>query len=180
MRLDKALRVRSTRSTLVFRWCGERSGWRRESGRGRSMGSLRRIVYSALSAGILLIPTATPVSGQTPRREWLKRCGIVFIGRVVKVGDVSFADVPRSARTVVVRVDEVLEKPAAVSLVKGDKVTVEVKEPSQFRDGARVTFYANGCIFGNGLAFHEVGPGVSREISFVWDRVASSPMRRRF
>src|SRR5438876_238935 len=101
------------------------------------MGSLGRIACSALCAGILLMPSATPVSGQTSRQEWLKRCGIVFVGRVVKVGDVSFADVPRSARTVVVHVDEVLEKPAAVSLVRGDKVTVEVKEPSRLRKGAR-------------------------------------------
>jgi len=144
------------------------------------MGSLRRIACAALSAGILLIPSATPVSGQTARHEWLKQCGIVFIGRVVKVGDVSFADVPRSARTVVVRVDEVLEKPAAVSLVKGDKVTVEVKEPSQFRDGARVTFYANGWIFGNGLAVREVGHEVSPEISPVSEPGASSPRREEF
>jgi hypothetical protein len=144
------------------------------------MGSLRRITCSALCAGILLVPSVTPVNGQTSRHEWLKRCGIVFIGRVVKVGDVSFAGVPRSARTVVVRVDEVLEKPPAVSLVKGDTVTVEVKEPSQFRDGARVTFYANGWIFGNGLAVHEVGHEASPEISPVSEPGASSPRREEF
>src|SRR5437879_13033917 len=116
MRLDKALRVRSTRSTLVFRWCGERSGWRRESGRERSMGSLRRNVYSALSAGILLIQTATHVSGQTPRHEWLKRCGMVYIGRVVSGADVAFADVTRSAQSVVVSVHELLQSPAAVTV----------------------------------------------------------------
>ena len=141
------------------------------------MGSLGRIACSALCAGILLMPSATPVSGQTSRQEWLKRCGIVFVGRVVKVGDVSLADVPRSARTVVVHVDEVLEKPAAVSLVRGDKVTVEVKEPSRFRDGARVTFYANGWIFGNGLAVREVGHELSPEISPVSEPGASSPQR---
>ncbi len=125
------------------------------------MGSLWRVVRSVLSAGLLLVASAALVNGQTPRHEWLKSCSIVLIGRVVKLGEVSFADVPRSPRTMVVRVDEVLEKPAAVSLGKGDTVTVEVKEPLQFRAGDLVTFCAKGWIFGEGVAVQEVGHEIS-------------------
>src|SRR5207253_9612853 len=53
---------------------------------------------------------------------------IVFSGTVSQLGATSFADVPRSAQTIVVRVDSVLKKPAPVSLTRGDNVTVEVKD----------------------------------------------------
>lgn len=141
------------------------------------MSRLKRIICSVLGAGLLLVPSAAPVSGQTTRHEWLKGCSIVFVGRVVKVGDVSFAGVPRSPRTIVVGVDEVLEKPKAVSLVKGDRVTVEVKDPSQFRDGAVVTFYANGWIYGDGLAVQEVGHELAPELAPVSSGAGSSPKR---
>src|SRR5207253_8669575 len=57
-----------------------------------------------------------------------KQSSIVFSGTVSQLGATSFADVPRSAQTIVVRVDSVLKKPAPVSLTRGDNVTVEVKD----------------------------------------------------
>ena len=129
------------------------------------MGRVTRTVCSVLSAGVFLISSAVAAGGQTQRHEWLSHCGIVFVGRVLTVGDVSFAAVPRSPQTLVVSVDDVLEKPAAVSLVNGDTVTVEVKEPSQFHDGTRATFYARGWIFGSGVAVREVGHEMASQSS---------------
>jgi hypothetical protein len=57
----------------------------------------------------------------------------------------------------VVRVDEVIEKPSAVSMRPGGDVTVEVKNPSVFRQGVQATFYTQSWIFGAGLALREVG-----------------------
>jgi len=54
-------------------------------------------------------------------------------------------------------VDSVLKKPSAVSLKKGDNITVEVKDPSAFQQGAQATFYAEGWIFGSGVAVKELG-----------------------
>jgi len=65
--------------------------------------------------------------------------------------------VPKSAQTVVVRVDSVLKKPSAVSLKKGDNVTVELKDPSAFQQGTQATFYTEGWIFGSGVAVKELG-----------------------
>jgi hypothetical protein len=56
-----------------------------------------------------------------------------------------------------VKVDSVEKKPAAVSLKKGDSVTVEVKDPSAFQEGAHATFYTDGWIFGSGVAVKELG-----------------------
>src|SRR5467141_1427631 len=86
-----------------------------------------------------------------------KQSSIVFAGTVSQLGAASFAGVPKSAQTVVVRVDSVLKKPSAVSLKKGDNVTVELKDPSAFQQGTQATFYTEGWIFGSGVAVKELG-----------------------
>jgi len=50
-----------------------------------------------------------------------------------------------------------LKKPAAVSLKKGDTVTVEVKDRAAFQEGTQATFYTEGWIFGSGVAVKELG-----------------------
>jgi len=102
-----------------------------------------------------------PAMGQASRSELLQKSDIVFSGTVTDVGTASFAGVPASVRTVVVRVDAILEKPAAVPLAQGDKVTVEVKDPSLFREGVQAIFYGQGWILGEGLAVREVGHELS-------------------
>lgn len=87
----------------------------------------------------------------------MSKSSIVFSGTVSQLAATSFADVPKSAQTIVVRVDSVLKKPAAVSLKNGDSVTVEVKDASAFQEGAQATFYTDGWIFGSGVAVKELG-----------------------
>lgn len=86
-----------------------------------------------------------------------KKSSIIFSGTVSQLAATSFADVPKSAQTIVVRVDSVEKKPAAVSLKRGDSVTVEVKDPSAFQEGAHARFYTDGWIFGSGVAVKELG-----------------------
>jgi len=111
-------------------------------------------------AGILCVnlmgTTALP---QAPSNQaaLAKQSSIVFAGTVSQLGATSFAGVPKSAQTIVVRVDSVLKKPPTVSLKKGDIVTVEVKDPSAFQDGTQATFYTDGWIFGAGVAVKELG-----------------------
>lgn len=85
------------------------------------------------------------------------KSSIVFSGTVSQLAAASFADVPKSPQTIVVRVDAVLKKPAAVSLKNGDSVTVEAKDASAFQEGTRATFYTEGWIFGSGVAVKELG-----------------------
>src|SRR3989449_9602485 len=59
--------------------------------------------------------------------------------------------------TTLFRSDSVLKKPPAVSLKKGDNVTVELKDPSAFQQGTQATFYTEGWIFGSGVAVKELG-----------------------
>src|SRR4030088_767507 len=104
----------------------------------------------------LLSPGALPQATEN-QAALVKQSTIVFAGTVSQLGATSFAGVPKSAQTSVVRVDSVLKKPAAVSLKKGDNVTVELKDPSAFQQGTQATFYAEGWIFGSGVAVKELG-----------------------
>ena len=101
----------------------------------------------------LLAPRALPQATNNPA----KQSSITFVGTVSQVAATSIAAVPKSPQTIVVRVDSVLKKPAAVSLKKGDTVTVEVKDPAAFQEGTQATFYTEGWIFGSGLAVKELG-----------------------
>ncbi len=116
----------------------------------------RYLTMNAILCIVWLLSLNGIVLGAQNRAEVLKQSSIVFVGTVTQVHATSFADVAPSSRTIVVRVDEVLEKPESVALGAADKVTVEVKDPAPFLEGVQATFYTNGWIFGNGLAVREV------------------------
>lgn len=119
---------------------------------------------SALAAVIFLSLLTLPAGAQQPSRaELLQKVSIVFVGTVTEIGAVSFPGVPVSRQTLVVQVDTVLEKPAGVALAVGDKVTVQVKDPSAFRPGKQATFYCRSWIYGEGLALRALGHEIMTE-----------------
>lgn len=120
-----------------------------------------RTSFGVIGAILLMCTAPMLVQSQTFREDLLEKSSIVFIGTVTTVGQVSFSGVPKSDRTVVVRVDTVVDKPAAIALKAGDSVTIEVKDAAPFRAGVQATFYAEGWILGEGLAVREVGHEVS-------------------
>jgi hypothetical protein len=124
------------------------------------------------SAILLAVALSLPGSGavaQMSRAALMKQSDIIFIGTVTQVGAVAVPEVPASARTLVARVDQVLEKPAAVTLAAGDSVTVETVRAGSLKPGAEATFYTTGWIFGRGVAVREVGhePGRSPVMAAV-------------
>lgn len=127
-----------------------------------------------LLAVVLSLPGSESVA-QLSRATLVQRSDIIFIGTVKQVGAVALPEVPASPRTMVVRVDQVLEKPAAVALATGDSVTVEAGRPGSLKAGTQATFYTTGWIFGKGVAVREVGhePGHSPVVAADQkDRVA--------
>src|SRR5258707_6842409 len=94
---------------------------------------------------------------QVNQAALLRQSSIVFSGTVSQLGATSFADVPKSPQTIVVRVASILKKTAAGSLKAGDSVTVEVKDPSECQQGTRATFYPNGWRFGSGVPVKALG-----------------------
>jgi len=116
----------------------------------------RYLASIALGAALLAAQAPGPASAQVAGTDRVKQSDLVFVATVAEIGKASFAGVPRSAHTIVVRVDSVIEKPAAVPIAPGDRVTVRVKDPASFRKGTQATFYAQGWILGAGLAVREI------------------------
>src|SRR2546427_2316245 len=127
------------------------------------MNSSLNFLAGVLSTALLAPTVVAFPQGQNNQAALAKQSSIIFSGTVSQLGAVSFVGVPQSPQTIVVRVDSVLKKPSAVSLKKGDNITVEVKDPSAFHEGTQATFYTDGWIFGSGVAVrelgHEVKPG---------------------
>src|SRR6266480_2203415 len=121
------------------------------------MNSLLSFLAGILSTVLLTPSGAGFPQGQNNQSALAKQSSFIFSGTVSQLGAASFVGVPQSPQTIVVRVDSVLKKPPAVSLKKGDNITVEVKDPSAFQQGAQATFYAEGWIFGSGVAVKELG-----------------------
>jgi hypothetical protein len=116
-----------------------------------------RFLLCSIVWASLVAPAAVPFpQGTVNQAALVQQSSIIFAGTVSQLGATSFADVPKSSQTIVVRVESVLKKPAAVSLKKGDNVTVEVKDPGAFRAGMEATFYTDGWIFGSGIAVKEL------------------------
>ena len=103
---------------------------------------------------VALIPSHAACA-QRPAVARVRRANIVFVGTVTQVGAASFSAVTATPRTLVVRVEDVLDKPAALHLATGDSVTVEPLD-STLKSGARATFYTTGWVFGRGVAVREV------------------------
>jgi hypothetical protein len=120
------------------------------------------LIRSSLGGAVLLLALCGGANAATSQATdsqaaLLDKASIVFSGTVSQLAATSFADVPKSAQTIVVSVDAILKKPVAVSLKKGDSVTVEVKDASAFQEGTHATFYTDGWIFGSGVAVKELG-----------------------
>jgi len=114
-------------------------------------------IRSALLLAVILEFPGSAAVAQMSRASLVKQSDIIFIGTVTKVGVVADPEVLASDRTVVVRVDRVLEKPAAVALATGDSVTVETARAGSLKPGAQATFYTTGWVFGRAVAVREVG-----------------------
>jgi hypothetical protein len=97
--------------------------------------------------------TRTPLAQESTS---LDQSTIVLTGTVTQLGATSFAEVPKSDRTMVVQVDQVIKKPPAVTLKRGDNVTIEAKDSTEFHQGMHVTFYTTGWLFGSGVALKEI------------------------
>src|ERR1700676_1599194 len=126
-----------------------------EPGKQGRMNTSRFFLVGILGTSLLAsgaLPQAT-----NNQAALVKQSSIVFVGTVGQVAATSFAGVPKSAQTIVVRVDSVLKKPAAVSLKKGDTVTVEVKDPAAFHEGPQATLDTEGWTVGSGVAVKDAG-----------------------
>jgi len=90
-------------------------------------------------------------------RQLADEAKFVFQGSVKKVKASTLKGVPKSDRTVVVRVDRVIQAPEALSDHAGRDVTVLLGPGEKVDPGQTLIFYTNGWIFGEGVAVQSIG-----------------------
>src|SRR6266496_6217588 len=105
----------------------------------------RHMRTRSLIVPIVLISLAVPLSAQMSRAALVRQSDIIFAGTVTRAG--------------VIRVDQVFEKPPAVSLMKGDSVAILAARAGSppLNPGMQATFYSKGCLYGRWITVREVG-----------------------
>ncbi|HYO13098.1 MAG TPA: hypothetical protein VE685_07895 [Thermoanaerobaculia bacterium] len=142
-----------------------------------SMGQAWGRRLGAFGVAAILAFHGGAASGQPPAgvEELTRNAPFVFRGTVQEAGASNVTGVPASARTVVVRVDEVLKAPAELGDFTGREITVQLQEPGTDPPGRVGVFFTRGWIYGETLGVVEVGraagdPGALRGQVLAADR----------
>ena len=141
---------------------GKRRNDFRRSRKQDVMGSCRQKKSFLTACSVLLLMSITALKAQT-EQEAVKEATLIFRGTVTKLQSVTMPEIPISDKTIVVRVEAVIDRDQAQSKSEpiygfvGREVTVRIKDPQQFAVGRRIIFYAKGWLLGDGIAVQEVG-----------------------
>ena len=81
-----------------------------------------------------------------------ERARFVFKGTVRRLKASTVRDVPATSQTAVVRVEDIVHAPEALSDHLGQDITVLVPRAGALKVGQEAVFYATGGIFGDGVA----------------------------
>src|SRR5438132_13372284 len=92
-----------------------------------------------VAVALSLLSSPAPASAQGARAALVKQSDIIFIGTVTQVGAVAVPEVPASDRTILVRVDDVLEKTAAIALSTSVSVNYHIARPRPIKHGSQAT-----------------------------------------
>src|SRR5213593_1263621 len=93
------------------------------------------------------------MGGRMPARSAKEQqARFVFRGTVQKLNASTIPDAEGAARAAVVRVDEVIRAPEALSQYSGHEITVDLAGRQKLKAGQQAIFYASGWIFGDSIA----------------------------
>src|SRR5262249_60937879 len=80
----------------------------------------------------------------------------VFKGTVQKLKAATMREITANDRTVVVRVDEVIQAPESLSHYAGQNITVLLAGKKKFKKGQQAVFYTNGVVYGDSIVVQSV------------------------
>lgn len=83
------------------------------------------------------------------------KAAFIFTGKVVKSRSATIKDIPVED-TVIIQVDTITKVPAMFASLVGQQVTVRFKNLPELKEGTIITVFANGWIFGEGIAVDAV------------------------
>lgn len=124
---------------------------------------------------ILFVLARTISFSQPIDQEMMKKSSVVFVGTISQTGATSFAEVPVSSATSIVKVEQILQQPAAISIKEGEEITLELNE--NLPSGTRALFYTDGWILGKGVALREIGHTM---IPGAMSSAAQDDLRKQF
>jgi len=81
----------------------------------------------------------------------------IFQGTVQKLRAATMTSVPVTARTAIVRVDEIIQAPKLLNGYAGQEITVQLEPDHKVTTGTKAIFYTNNLIFGDSIAVHAIG-----------------------
>jgi hypothetical protein len=90
------------------------------------------------------------------RRVKEPQARFVFKGTVQKLKASTIPAAKGAKLTAIVRVDEVVRAPEALSQYAGHDITVDLAGPQTLKAGQRATFYSTGWIFGDSIAVQAI------------------------
>jgi hypothetical protein len=89
--------------------------------------------------------------------ELAQKARFIFRGTIQRRNAATMDSVPVSDRTVVVRVDEILQAPEALAGYLGQEITVQLSGRQKVQEGQQAVFYTNGWLFGDSIAVQSIG-----------------------
>lgn len=91
-------------------------------------------------------------------KDLVASSSLAFEGTVQTVGESTVPGVPPDERTVIVRVDGILQAAPEVDVGPGSQVTVQLADDlPKLKAGEQATFFVNPAVYGEGLVVGEVG-----------------------
>jgi hypothetical protein len=79
-----------------------------------------------------------------------------FKGTVTKVNAATLPQIRPTARTIIVKVDEVVHAPPILGDYTGKEVTVRLNQPGGVRTGQQFVFFTTSWMFGSSIAVREI------------------------
>ncbi|MBA3766448.1 MAG: hypothetical protein H0W99_05565 [Acidobacteria bacterium] len=91
--------------------------------------------------------------------ELVQQSRFIFRGNVqkLKAANVADMDAKDKSKSIIVRLDEIIQAPETFANYTGRDVTVKLRGGKKLKVGDRAVFYTNGWIMGDNLAVEEVG-----------------------
>lgn len=86
-----------------------------------------------------------------------KQARFVFKGTVQKMRAATIPDIEDTSGTAIVRVEQIIHSPEALSHFAGQDITVQLKGKKGMKKGAEAVFYTNGWLFGESIAVVSLG-----------------------
>jgi hypothetical protein len=86
-----------------------------------------------------------------------KQARFVFKGTVQKLKATTIPDIEDTSSTAIVRVDQIVHAPEALSQFGGHDITVQLSGKKKMKVGEQAIFYTNGWLFGDSIAVVSLG-----------------------